>query len=258
VAEPAREYGIQVLTKGFTVLEALLRVRQMGINDLVAAAGLPKTTVFRLVHALAELGYVDRAPDGRYGLGLSFLKFAAAFYARNELRQAAAQPMRELNERYSDTVNLAVFDGHHLVYLDILEGVYPFRMSAQVGAWVPLHATALGKAVAAHLPDGDLRSVVGREGLASFTPRTVRSIQELQQQLAKVRRDGYALDDQEMEPGARCVAAAIFGRDGRVVGGLSLSGPVHRLTDEVLPTMARDVQSASERISRWLGFWPGA
>ena len=256
VASAANDYSVEVLGKGFAILEALLTRRQMGINDLTAATGFPKTTVFRMVHSLSELGYVERTADGRYALGLSFLKFTAAFYGRNELRHAATEAMRDLSARYGDTVNLAVFDGTYLIYLDILEGTNPFRMSAQVGARVPLHATALGKAVCAHLPDAELRRILGNEGLTAFTSTTARSIQELQQQLARVRRDGHALDDQEMEPGARCVAAAILGREGRVVGGLSLSGPVHRFNDEALPTMAQDVQTACERISRWFGFWP--
>lgn len=258
MASVAKEHGVDVLSKGFAILEALADRRHLGIQDLAAATGLPKTTVFRLVHALEELGYVDRTAEGQYGLGLGFLKFTSAFFSRNELRHAAVEPMRTLRERYGDTVNLAIFDGTHLVYLDILEGTYPFRMSAQVGAQVPLHATALGKAVAAQLPDTELRRVIADEGLTSFTPKTAGSLQELQQQLVIVRRDGYALDDQEMEPGARCVAVAILDRNASVLGGVSLSGPVHRFSDEALPQVARDVQAACQEISRWLGFWPNA
>ncbi len=256
LAAATGERGADLLARAFAVREALGGARRLGIGELTAATGLPKTTVFRLVHALADAGYVELGEDGRYAIGLGFLKFAALFFSRNELRHAAIQPMRDLRARYGDTVNLAVFDGSQLVYLEILEGTHQFAMSARVGARVPMHATALGKAVGACLPDDLLTRIVGADGLTAFTPRTPRSLQELRQQLATARRDGFAVDDQEMEPGFRCVAAPILGHEGTVAGGLSLSGPVHRLSDAMLPAVGAEIRAASDSISRWLGFWP--
>lgn len=247
---------MDALTKAFAILEALVPVRAMGIAELVAATGLPKTTVFRLVHALESEGYLERAGDGRYGIGLAFLKYAGLFLGRNDLRHAAASPMHTLRDRYGDTVNLAIFDDGQLIYLEILEGTQPYAMTSRVGARVPVHATALGKAVTAYLPDERMRQIVESDGLTAFTPRTAASLQALRGQLAAVRHRGFALDDQEMETGFRCVAAAIFGREGDVVGGLSVSGPVHRLTDEAVATLGREVAEACESISRWLGHWP--
>jgi DNA-binding IclR family transcriptional regulator len=255
---PSREYGLDSLSKAFAVLEALVSARAMGIQELVGATRLPKTTVFRLAHALEAEGYLERTDDGRYAIGLGFLKFAALFLGRNELRHAAAAPMRALRDRYGDTVNLGIFDGRQLIYLEILEGTQPYGMTARVGARVPLHATALGKAVAAWLPQEQIRQIVAADGFTAFTPRTAATLQDLNRQLAIVRRQGYAFDDQEMEPGFRCVAAAIRGREGDVVGGLSVSGPLHRLTDEVAPALGAEVREACESISRWLGHWPEA
>jgi IclR family acetate operon transcriptional repressor len=127
-------------------------------------------------------------------------------------------------------------------------------MSDHVGAKAPFHSTAVGKAIAAHLPERDVQELIRANGLPAVTPRTIQDPEVFRSELACVRRDGYAVDDEENVLGARCVAAPIFNMHGDVVGAISLSGPIQRLSDAHMRQIALDVRQAAVHISEKLGY----
>lgn len=251
--------GTQALERGLALLEILRGAPGgLALADLAAASGLHKSTVHRLVAALSRWGYVSRSPDGgRYRLGIRLAELGQVALQALDLRAEAAPHLRELVARTGITAHLGVLHGTEIVYLDKVESdTATVRMASTIGGRMPVHSTAIGKAILAHLPEDDVRALLARTGLPARTPRTITDMEVLIDQLRLVRRSGWALDDTENEEGIRCVAAPLFDHTCRVVGAISLSGPVFQVTVEAVPELARTVKTCAARISVTLG-WSG-
>jgi IclR family acetate operon transcriptional repressor len=149
---------------------------------------------------------------------------------------------------------LAIPTATGIVYIDILESVRDLRMAATVGIRDAYHSSALGKAMLSRFPESTVDSAAGPEPFPQKTSKTLTTMDALRQDLARVRNLGYAVDDEENEPGARCLAAPIMDQRGECVGAISVSGPSSRLTPDRLPDLADRVPRAAAAISRRLGY----
>jgi IclR family acetate operon transcriptional repressor len=164
-----------------------------------------------------------------------------------------AEPYLERLHRVSgDTVNLAVWRGRAVVYLEVLPSPRPLRFVEAPGSRAPLHATALGKAIAAHLPRAEVAAVARASGLPRFTARTVTSLPRLFLELRRVRARGYAVDREEQAAGAVCIAAPVFDRGG-IAGALSIAAPAARMDARRLERLIPELAAACGRISHRLG-----
>jgi IclR family acetate operon transcriptional repressor len=250
-----RKYDIAVVGKALDVLEILDEHGSLTLGALARLIEQPKPSVFRLVATLVKRGYVEPAdqPD-HYRLGLRLVRLTSGVLARSTLRESARPFMRRLRDDFGHSVNLAASERGEILFIDVLPGVHPFRMDTVPGTKVELHGTAAGKAIAAELDETTLTHLLDLAGLPAFTPQTITTRSDLRAELAQIRARGYAIDDQEREPGARCIGAVIRGMDGTVQGAISISAVSVRLPDEVLPRVGAAVRAACDGIAEQLGY----
>ncbi|WP_079154453.1 IclR family transcriptional regulator [Streptomyces subrutilus] len=237
------------LEKSLRILEAVAAPGgPHRLAEVTAAAAVPKSSTFRILASLAEQGFVRQEGDGRYGVGPRLRGLSAlvsggepASIGRilDELRQAAG----------GQTVHLALHSGRTVTYVRKLESEQPFRTASRVGMRMPLHTTAIGKSILAHLPEEEVRELLTATGLAPRTERTVTSKEALYAQLAEVRSRGFALDDEENEPSIRCIGAPVLGADGRPVGGVSITTVTFLVSREEIEAYAPALLAAARALA---------
>ena len=219
-------YVVRAVARALDILDVLQGAPDgASLATLSGAVHLPKSSVFRYVTTLLVRGYVQQdSATGTYRLGLGF----APIHTRNlQVLGARARPLlAELRDRFDETINLAVLHGNRIAYLEILESTKAMRLAARVGDHVPVHSSALGKAICATLPDSDVVEILKAEGMPRLTANTVTDVEAFLAQLEEVRRTGRAIDDREHEEDGRCVAVAVPGT--RIRAAISLSAPAMR------------------------------
>lgn len=239
------------LTKAFTESEY-----EMGISALAQRLGLAKSTVHRLATTLVEYDILEQNREtGKYRLGLALFELGTLVRRKMDVTNEAQAQIHALADLTGETVQLAILDHLSVLYIRVRESRQAVRMSQGLGSRAPAHCTSVGKALLAHQPVEVIQQVI-ENGLRRYTPNTITEGPALMEELATVRNRGYALDDEEIEQGLRCVAAPIRDHSGRVVAAISVAAPVQRMTKKTVQATVPSVMAAGEAISRRLGFLP--
>ena len=216
------------------------------LGDVAGITDLPKSSAHRYLNVLETEGFVERdLRSARYRLGLGFISLQAGHI--EHLIQRTRPHLASIRDQFDETVNLGMLVGHQIVYLEILESPRAMRLAARRGDTEGIHATALGKAIAATLSDRDVLELLRRTGMEKLTPQTITTPQEFLQELQRVREAGYALDDCENEEEGRCVAVYVPGLSTPTA--ISLSGVASRFTTEMAHLVAESLRVAAIEIS---------
>jgi DNA-binding IclR family transcriptional regulator len=213
-------------------------------------AELHPSTAHRILTALVRDRMVERVDQGSYRLGMRLLELGNLVKSRISVREHALPFMRELHAATGEAVNLSVRRDDEIVYIErTSSGRSLMRVVNIIGARAPLHITAVGKLFL--LEDGaeGLKSYAERTALPAFTKNTIHALPTLEKELDRVRRQGYAIDNEEAELGVRCVGAGIRDDTGALVAGLSISSPAERMK----PGWSAMVRDTAEKISRAIG-----
>jgi len=243
----------QTVIRALALLEAVAE----GVHDLdglSARVGLTRSTAHRLLTTLVHAGYLRHVPRAGYSLGPKLMELGFRAHAGLHVPSLARPHLERLSDATRETVHLGVLDGTEVVYIDKVPGKRGLQMASYIGARVPAQSTALGKALISTLPR--------EEWLAHFvpglqrTPRTISDPDRFREEIARVARQGYALDLEENEAGVRCVAVPIRDATGRGVAAVSISSAVVYLSEERIRELAPQVQATARQISRELG-WAG-
>ena len=246
------------LRNGLAILELFSEQEpSLTVGEIARRVGLHKSTASRIAATLNETGYLESAgATGRYRLGPKPLRLAAAVPSARSLTELAAPIIRGVVADTGETGHLAVLDGGEVLTVFVADGWRSIRMHATVGKRAPAHASAAGKAMLTGLSAQEIRRRLGSGTLEPRTEHTVRSADELDEALRAVRSRGIALDDEELEVGLRCVAAAILDPVGQPVAAVALSGPTQRVSGEWWRTLEVSVKRAARQISEALGADP--
>jgi len=250
----AERHSIQSVDRAMRLLEAIAEAGgECSLTELSQRTQLNISTCHHLLSTLVNRGYVAKVPVRRtYALGARIL-FLSNACLTVDLPARAAPLLAQINEKTGETVHLAVLQGDAMMKVAKRESRHPVRVdTGTLGRTDAPHATATGKAMLAWLPEDDMRRVLAH-GLARFTPKTITEWPDLLEALRHVRRNGYAMDDEEYQPGVICVGAAIRDHNGAVVGAISASTPTMRASDAHLALVREEVLSAVRALSAEMG-----
>jgi IclR family pca regulon transcriptional regulator len=251
------KYTIDALLRGLSILSLFTRETQsFGLADITAATGLNKTTAFRILTTLEQAGYLRRDPDTRrYHPGVKVLQLGLAAISGLDVHQVARPYLEQLSERMRETVSMSILDGRDIVFIDRVFNRQIVGMVPGLGSRVPAHCASMGKAMLANLPPEELRCWIEEAPLEPCTPNSLTGRRAFEAELERVREQGYAANDEELEIGLRAVAAPIWDGSGRVVAAANITGSASTISrDRLFNELAPAVKETASQISFALGY----
>lgn len=248
---PAQEgkTAIQVIDRLVTLLDALAEhTEPVSLKILSTRTGLHPSTAHRILNDLVVARIVDRVEPGTYQLGIRLLELGNLVKARLSVRDAALTVMRELHQTAGQPVNLSIRQGDEIVYIErAVSERSGMQVVRAVGGRAPLHLTSVGKLFLADDDSAQVTAYAERTGLSGQTANSITSLQKLEAELLEVRTNGFARDNEELEPGVRCLAAGIHDDTGKLVAGLSISAPAEQVQEswaDLLLSKAREISAS--------------
>ncbi len=246
---------VPALARGLRILELLADAKQpLRVADIAARLDIPRSATYELISTLRLRRFIEQDSDGRMLLGAKLAMLGASFESGIDLPRLAADAARGLRDRSDETVQVAVLDDRHVLYIAKADSSRQLRLVSSLGRRLPAHVTGLGKVLLAALPADEFDRRMAGVQLESFTSTSIADLDTLRAELADVRRAGFAVDNAESTPEVRCVAAPIRGTSGETTAAISISVPSIRMTDDRLTECTILVRDAAESLSRRLGF----
>lgn len=247
------KYFVPAAAKTIQILEALSETEKpVSLQELVEETGLPKSSAYVILSTLESLRYVERDSAGLFRLGPKAVQIGAAATQNTNLSQHFHRAARRIVEECGETVQLAILDQTEVIYVAREDGNRPVQLVSNVGRRLPAHATGLGKALLAALPEEYLDALYARRQLTALTPHTISSLPQLKVELVRIRQQGYAHDNEESAEGLQCLASPVYDHSGQAVAAISVSFLSARLHPDhfecILDSVLRAARDISERM----------
>ncbi len=248
---------VRSVVKVVSLFEILATQDEMGLTEISKNIKVHKSTAYRFLTSLKELGYVRQNPENeKYSLSLRLFEVGSEVLARLNEREEARPVMKKLAEQTEETIHLGMLDGEEVVYIDKIDSPQTLRMYSKIGRRSPAYCTAIGKVLLAWAPPEIINHLLGQRKLYRFTEHTIIEPYRLKEELHQIRERGYAEDHEEHEAGICCVAAPIRNMSGEVTASISIAVPKLRFQDERLPYFRKLVIEAAREVSSRLGCPP--
>lgn len=249
---------LQTIDRALRVINYLADVGgELGVTEIARHIGIDPSSAYRILSTLTHHGYVEQNPDNtKYRLGLKLLTLGSRVSESLHLPELARPVLEHLVHLTGETTNLLVQDGSEGLYLAGVAGTKTLRRVVTVGRREPLHCSGVGKVILAHLPTERIDAIVRERGLSAVTRKTITNPDHLMKHLTEIRKQGYAIDDEEGEEGLRCIAAPIFDHKGESAAAISIAGPSFRLSLATLKQLSPTVMEAATQLSCKLGWRP--
>lgn len=247
--------SVGVISKVLRIFEVLQNSSAgLGLKGICDATGINKSTAHRFLRHLDREGYLLRSEAGAYLIGPRLAQMSNCASKSATLQAVTRSIMADLWRSTQETVNLGVLDRGMLLYIDVMESPHDFRLVSRIGTRRSLHVTALGKALAAFLPASQCERTLAAIVFQRVTPKSIPNMAQFRAELDKVRRQGYAVDNEEVLLGCRCISAPILNSENVAIAALSVSGPVTRVGMTQVPGLAKEVKAAARAASIAMGF----
>jgi DNA-binding IclR family transcriptional regulator len=255
-ANESNQYEIRVVTRAIQVLLCFVRLGpELSIDQIAAAVQLPKSTIYRILVTLEKNNLLERDPQRDiYRLGLTALLVGTTALNQLDLHKKVRPWLMDLMQTTGETVHLAVLSQGRAVIIDKIDSYHSVRMASTIGFQSPLHCTGVGKVLLAYQESAERERILRGLTLHKHTANTIVDHAQLKRELGLIRQNGYALDQEEVEVGLRCVAAPIHMHSGAVVASISMSGPASRVTEEALPKLIDTVKRYAAQMSKEIGY----
>ena len=250
-----RDGGVQSVDRALSIIETLAEDDEgYRLSDLAVRTGLSTSTVHRLLATLEKRRFVQFDRDGsKWHVGAQSFSVGATFARRRNFTAQAMPYLRKLRDQTRETANLAVVDDEAIIVLTRIESREIMRSLTKVGGRVAMVASGVGKAVLATYSDEDVNGIICRQGMPRLTEKSIVRPSELFRELQIIRRQGYAVDDEEARMGLRCVAAVVYSDCSEPLAAISVSGMTSRITDERLPVLGCIVRTVANELTLVLG-----
>jgi DNA-binding IclR family transcriptional regulator len=247
----------QSVEKVFQIIEVMAKAKgPMRLQDISVRIGLPASTALRYLNTLMTFGYVNQDVDSqKYSLTLKFAQIGSLVSSQISIREIARPYLIDLSEKCQESTCLAIEDHMEAIYIDVVDGPDNMLKTLQrIGKSAPLHSTGVGKLFLLNYPIEKIDMLIAEKGLSRLTENTISTKEELMKELDRVKCSNYAFDNEECEIGAKCIAAPIRDYTGKIVAGISVSGPVTRMTPEKIKLLTEYTIVAAQKISEILAY----
>lgn len=247
----------QSVDKALKIIEYMAEIRTpMKLQELSQKIGFPPSTILRLLTSLIDMGYVYQDKETlKYSLTLKFCKIGDSVKSSLNVTEMVHPYLLDISNQSGEVTYFAIEQGMMLVYLDAIGGInmqnYNLR---RIGRVAPLHATSIGKLLLLNYDDNKLEKLISTKGLTKYTENTCDTYEALKVELEQIRKQGYALDNQECEEGIRCISMPVRDYTGRVLGGISISGSINRIVPERYDELLQILEPVCKIISQKLGY----
>jgi IclR family KDG regulon transcriptional repressor len=246
---------VSSVMKVFGILAELSEHREIGVTELSQKLMTSKSTVYRFLQTMKMLGYVSQEGDSdKYGLTLKLFELSAKSLEYVDLIDSADREMRKIGDLTKEALHLGTLDGDHIVYVHKVDSQFNLRMQSKIGGRNPLYSTAIGKVLLAERKEDEVRAILADTVFEKHTANTLETVEELLEDLKKVREQGFAEDKEEQESGLRCIATPVYDRFGHIIAGMSISYPIIRHTTDKNLHYIDLLKSHSAKVSASLGF----
>lgn len=247
---------VQSVDRALSILEVLSENSLgLGITEISKKIDLHKSTVHRLLSTLIYKDYVEQDHEtNKYRITLKVLELGNNRLKDLDIVTVSRPHLTELMKKTNEVVHLVILEKEEIVYIDKVESENTIRMHSTIGKRSPAYCTAVGKAIMSHMTMEEVLEIWNNSQIKEHTQYTITGVDEMKEELKKIRERGYSVDDEENEIGVRCVAAPIFNWKGDVIAAISISGPTMRVTKEKVEEFSILIIEYARRISLELGY----
>ena len=247
--------AVSSVLKVFSILDALGEQKEIGVSELSQRLMMSKATTYRFLQTMKTLGYVSQDGEAdKYSLTLKLFELGSKSLEYVDLIALADKEMRAISEETNEALHLGALDENAIIYIHKIDSGYNLRMQSRIGRRNPLYSTAIGKVLLADRDEDVVRQTLSNVEFIKHTDKTLENTDQLLSELKVVKEQHYAEDNEEQEPGLRCIAAPIYDRFGAVIAGVSISFPTIRFDEKRMSYYVGLLHKAGENISEKLGY----
>lgn len=247
---------VQSVERAIIIIETLAKSRQeMSLTELSNEVGWPKSTVHGLVSTLRDYHYVDQSSiTGKYKLGIHLFELGNIVGRSWDISSIAKPHMQKMSQILGETVQLGTKSNGEVLYLDKIDSNQMLRIVSEIGGRLPMHCSGLGKVLLAYSSNLEIQKIIAQKGIHPRTLKTIVTKEELEKELQRIRKAGYAVDDQEIMDGLRCVAAPIFDGNNKVLYAISVSGHCQNMQGQHFEEIIEILTKTAKSISYEMGY----